>query len=448
VPLDDKESSARAAGATIASAVAAAAGVPDFTRVARKPSERLAVVQHVVGTPSLQENEYLEWKSGYDLTTKGGRAKTAKHLIGFANREVARAARAAEGHAYLIIGAEPGRVAGVPQWDSADIENWLAPLVGPNLVYDVHYVTIQGKDVLVLVVASPRPGDAIFSMQRDTADEQGKTLAEGTIYVRRGGKTEVANAAEIDMLTRRACADASSLALELTADTSGLVAVSGDLLTDEKRDEYLEERRRKLLGGLPSSGGFMPILPPAGEFRSAERFIEEVDAFVARAKTQWPPFAVFKFVEANEPKLRLSIVNSTDDNFESVVVEAVLDLPRVFVHASVRRAHEAISPVDEPRRWGASLTDLLIPPDPALPGALQIESVGDERTKVRFAPRHVYPHTTHALEPLTLILLPEASGGQIRVEWRATATNTKGQITGIIDVPVPGDQDPGAEPAE
>jgi hypothetical protein len=99
---------------------------PDFTKLARRPTERLAIVPHVFATTSLQETEYLEWKIGYDLSAKTGVAGISKHLTGFANRDFGQAARHAGGHAYLLLGVEPGNLAGVPVWDSADIENWLA----------------------------------------------------------------------------------------------------------------------------------------------------------------------------------------------------------------------------------------------------------------------------------------------------------------------------------
>jgi hypothetical protein len=103
---------------------------PDFTTLARKPSALLAIIKYVRNTPTLEETDYLEWKSAYDLSSKTGAAATARQLIGMANRDFAQTERHAEGSAYVLLGVEPGMVHGVPHWDSADIENWLARVCG------------------------------------------------------------------------------------------------------------------------------------------------------------------------------------------------------------------------------------------------------------------------------------------------------------------------------
>lgn len=104
----------------------ASTSASDFTTLARRPRERLAIVEHVRDTPTLEEADYLEWKSAYDLSTKTGAVAIARQLIGMANRDPEHAERPAEGSAYVLIGVEPGRVCGVGHWDAAYIGNWLA----------------------------------------------------------------------------------------------------------------------------------------------------------------------------------------------------------------------------------------------------------------------------------------------------------------------------------
>src|SRR5690349_2932284 len=239
---------------------------PDLRRPLRRPSERLALVEYIAASPTLQENEHLEWKSGYDLSRRPDAGKMAKQLIGFANRDPGRAQRLTGGYAYVLLGARAGELTGVPLWDSADIESWLSRFVPPELVYDIHYVDAAGKDVLVFEVDPPHQGDSIFCLQASTG-EGNKNLCEGTIYVRRGGKTEVANASEIAMLTARAKSGTAGaeLDLELVVDAQRLTALDSRLLEHDACERWIERARNNLMKGIPSSD---PLLPPGGEFRS------------------------------------------------------------------------------------------------------------------------------------------------------------------------------------
>jgi hypothetical protein len=86
----------------------------NLTQRLRRPSERLALVEYIASSPTLQENEHLEWKSGYDLGKRPDAGEVAKQLVGFANRDPARAQRQTGGFAYVLLGIEPGAVTGVP----------------------------------------------------------------------------------------------------------------------------------------------------------------------------------------------------------------------------------------------------------------------------------------------------------------------------------------------
>jgi hypothetical protein len=107
----------------------------DIGAPARGPAARKALVEHLYGMANLQETDWLEWKRGYDLTTPAGRARTAKHILGFANRMPDLAERHAGGYAYLLLGVEPGTHHGVDVHDSADLENWLCPYVADDVVF-------------------------------------------------------------------------------------------------------------------------------------------------------------------------------------------------------------------------------------------------------------------------------------------------------------------------
>lgn len=412
----------------------------DLAQRLRRPSERLALVEYVARSLTLQENEHLEWKSGYDLGRRPDAGKVAKQLIGFANRDPVRAQRLTGGYAYVLLGVEPGAVTGVPVWDSADIESWLSRFVSPELMYDVHYVAAEDKNVLVLEVDPPRQGDTIFCLQASTGDG-GSSLPEGTIYVRRGGKTEVAGASDIAMLTARTTSGTTEaeLNLDLVVSANQLSTLDSGLLMPPTCERWTQRARASLLDGVPSnSSSPFPLLAPGGESRSPAEVREQVKNYLQKIARNWPEFALSRHILEARPSLTLSVANRTDENFENVAIELTVPLPARYVGLSADSVAEELSVTEPPRKWG----DYVIPKiNPAIFGTSvepEVSVAGDGAAKIRFPPIHVYPQTIHPLEPLTLALAPEWEASDLNVEWRATAANTRGLISGEFSVAIPG----------
>jgi hypothetical protein len=84
-------------------------------RAFRTPAELAALVIAVVEADptSVQETHWLEWKGPLNIGKAEGQFAIAKAILGFANREPARAASVCEGTAYMIVGAEPGSSPGI-----------------------------------------------------------------------------------------------------------------------------------------------------------------------------------------------------------------------------------------------------------------------------------------------------------------------------------------------
>lgn len=387
----------------------------------RQASERQALVRWVRDTPGLQEPDWLEWKLAYDLTKKPGRATTAKHLLGLANRDPDSAARHLDGHGCVLLGVEPGACPGMPEHDSADLESWLRPFVGEEVVFDVHYVTLDGARVLLLDVEPPRLGDAIHALRRSSEDaDTGNNLREGTVFVRKTGKTEPANAADIDRLTERARQVGMSLTIGLQV-AGPVKALDPYLLREEVRDGYLKELRAEFLAGLPQppSGLTSIARSDASEPRSAEQFVAEIDRFVADAKDRWETFATVKELKSSPSKLELELVNGSDDNFERVTLEVDLPLPRARVHLSASEAEDWLEPPEEPPRWGSGRFGRIKFPTIASPEAELVEQ-GDTSTLIRFAPIAVRPRTRHAMPEVLRTLPPDLAGQTLEATWRAT----------------------------
>lgn len=418
---------------------------PDLSRLARRPTERLAIVEHVLNTPGLQETDYLEWKSGYDLSTNPGAAATGKHLIGFANRHRWQAARHAAGYAYLLLGVEPGNLAGVPLWDSADIENWLVRFVGRELRYDVHYVDVGGQQVLFLTIDPPEQGDRIYCLQRGSAEPSGKTLPEGAVYVRHGGQTDVANASDIARLTQRARAvAAASLDLRVELDTSKVTTIGAKALSGRARDGFMERERRALYNSLPSKRDRSSFGVPVytGERRTSDEYTEEVDRYLDELKNRWADVVAIHHVEHERSELVAIIVNDSAENYEDVVLELTLPVALNSVYTRAREAAGRLDPPERPVPYGRGLLASITPHVPIIPALRspepELEQPDAGFTLARFPPLHVRPHTSHRLQRLLLALPPALIGTTVAVTWRVTARNTPGQLEGEVELTVPG----------
>jgi hypothetical protein len=446
--------------------------IPDFTRFARKPSERVAIVEYIHATPNLQETDYLEWKTGYDLSKRPGAAATARQLIGMANRDTAHAIRHTDGHAYVLLGVEPGNLPGVPEWDSSDIEKWLTPFVGPDLRYDAHYVRIEGHPghVLFLTIDPPREGDPIYNLLKSSQDPvTSKSLDAGTIYVRHGSNTAPAKPDDLKRLAARAAvAERPTLDVEVLLDTSKATTINKAIASDEYRDQNLRSWKAKMLGKLPrreperAKGPLdligMPSfdldysiqLPPLGEKRSEEQYKAEVEQHVQamRVSGVWLQTVAVDWVKRRGSPLGVSVKNNTDQNYENAVIELFLfGVTRGNVFAAEGDAARLLRVPEEPEEWGSrsDLSHVIARKYAATPIVTamskprpEVEEPGTGQVLVRYPELRIRPHTKHKLEPLLLALAPFMADTTVPVHWRVTASNTSGHQEGDIEFHVPG----------
>lgn len=156
------------------------------------------------GSPGEPEREALEWKGALDLVSKKSRFELARHILGFGNRDTARASRTFGGYAYLLVGVEPGALLGVDMPDPAELNNALARFVAEGHPHwHPERVEVDGRTVLVIEVAPPRAGDRICTLQREFDGAR-----PGRIFVRRPGQTVEAPPATVQALEDRYAAPA------------------------------------------------------------------------------------------------------------------------------------------------------------------------------------------------------------------------------------------------
>lgn|GEM_PF-1310555 len=230
-----------------------------------------ALVRAVRDAPeSTQEQPFVEWKSTADAQEPKWRAELAKQVLGMANRDPEAAAPWFGGCGYILVGVEPRSLNGSPAYDSAKIENWLAPYVGrtPNGPEWISTsVQVDGKDVLVLTVEAPQVGQGAWPCRKSWSDPKvgGPGLRKGAIYVRHKASTEEADDDDVEMLSRRAAGGRRRIrqvALTLTSSSS---AVALDLGQDPIGE--WEERERESLKPLPPPA---PLAAPKREGKAGE----------------------------------------------------------------------------------------------------------------------------------------------------------------------------------
>jgi hypothetical protein len=251
-------------------------------RAIRGPSARLALVRAVRdGGLVTTETDWIEWKSRVDLQDKRARMEhMIRHILGFANRDPGRAARIAEGCAYLLLGVEPRRLDGVEQVDPAVLESWVRPYLEPNgPQWDAAYVELDGKAVLVVTVEAPRWGDPAFPLRKAL-----DPLEDGTIFIRRLGKTERASAAEIDQLFARAARGTQVLQVAVGSWSSANIITPVEVQQADT-DAWIQSERSRLLSPVRS----LRILP--GEARLVlSLLLRTVDLGIStggRSRTIW-----------------------------------------------------------------------------------------------------------------------------------------------------------------
>lgn len=195
---------------------------------------------------SEQESRHVEWKGIWDLRGSAkDRFSAARHILGFANRDVEVACRMFDGCAYLVAGVEPGNAAGVAREDSATLTGWLSAYLGTDgPVWSPNWVTVAGVTVLVLSVEAPSPGDPIHSLRKAY-----EGFASGRVFTRREGQTAEADPDELKMLQARLTAKQPDTNLSAQLDLIGRMS---DQLEEISRVAWAEALD-------PDS---VPVLPP------------------------------------------------------------------------------------------------------------------------------------------------------------------------------------------
>jgi hypothetical protein len=451
----------RKAGLSMAERILARMGIDlDTSRAVRRPSDLEQLVRAILAAHPGDEDESLEWKRGLPLGNAEGNGEAARYILGFANRDPATAVGSFEGHAYLLLGAEPGHLEGQDSLDPATLESWLSPYLGQGgPQWALHQVRVDGTNVVVFDVAPPRPGDPIYVLKREYSLRSGTSWPAGAIFVRHKGKTERQTPEDVAMLTSRAGATGQTVSITVSWDDGPPVIRSVDLAKDLVSARVEAEHARLLRPLEPRSAapasasidtekslaGLAEVFTQASsmfshpEDRNPDDYRDEVDSYLASLREQIPSVAMSRAIQRSEP-LRLRVENLTEANFASVRLE--LYVPgEVFAFDPDEYLESEHLPRPPPLfgtpRPITPLAGILprlaeprfpMTPIPSIPG---IEIENTESARLTFPTFDLRPRDAVLTDPFHLFARPGDSG-DVEASWKATSKTANGMVTGNV----------------
>lgn len=438
------------------------------TKAAFRGFARLEALVRFVLDPVGDETNWLEWKCGIDPLKAEGRFAIARTILGFANRLPDRAALHAEGCAFMVLGAEPGNLAGQVSIDPSTIEQGLRSYLGTDgPQWQPQNVSIDGVNVMVLTVEPPKWGDTIHTLRKEFQN-QGVGGNDGAVFVRRGSSTCLASSAELAALQMRL--------LRKVADPVALVLESiGEPLTRSKFDRATFERwcaderqrlsepleaplpiraapnstlgradKESVLGAAAARSVASVMSTP--EDRTPEQYRDEVEQYLKAAESAAVHVAFSSNKNRTKTPLRVRVSNPTERNLESVAVT----IRFAGAVAAVREPDATLPP--PPRSWGprplewmsghseyfaASLrrsTELsrILSDRSSLRGDYAVNEEGDA-TVISFDSFDLRPYASYELPPVHLIV-GERMKGSMTGTWSGTTKNRDGLAEGTIHV--------------
>lgn len=437
----------------------------DPTLPARRPSELRHLVDAVLESTPEDEQDWLEWKGPLDLSTKADQFKVAKTILGMANRDPGRAERYMGGLGYIVVGASPGSLQGVGAVDTADLDNSLSPFLGDQgPAWSAHRVSVEDKDVLVVVVEAPPRGQPGFSLRRSFHPDQGgraKGAGDGTIFVRSGTKTRPATSADHDMLHRRA-AEGSDRPIDgppisVQAIRGGALGLSMDetraLLEEiaDQRSEYLiqtslartRDRSPENLAALVNT------MRGISRSESWEDYVERVGRWADSAVDAACEELLWISTERGAGQIGIAVTNDSMVNLREVKVSLILSPDDALIAFDDLGAAEPDIPV-EPPLYSPNLPLSYLSSGLNMPGLLgplrtrsgdvYVDRYEDGSTQITYDVGDLRPHDKWETDAAFFVALTaetaETATSTISASWTATSTSRDGVRAGAIDLPI------------
>lgn len=325
----------------------------------RTAAELAGLVEAIAHAPAgEQETNWVEWKSSLDLGTPAGKFAVAKCILGFANRAPGVAALHCRGAAYMIVGAEPQNVQGVPAMDHATLSQKLATYLDDGPRWTAHDVVHDSKNVLVILVEPPREGDRIHSLKKAL-----DSATQGTVYQRRNAQSEPASYAAMQMLQDRLLGSNGSdpefdLELDVEAETLWRVNFGEDDVSSwlAKRRAYIMANTSKPPIDPPDDGSFINRMfcQQPGD---AEKFEENLAIHMRKCKMRLRWHVSGEIYASRYNKVRFTVRNGPRRSVTGV--KLIVNIPAV---AAIFDSRPSVEPMPEMPQWPSPLGVSVDPP--------------------------------------------------------------------------------------
>ena len=384
-----------------------------------------------------------------------------------------------EGLGYLVVGAEPGSLAGITSADPAHLDQTIAPWVGgaDGPRWTPTYVQVRGVVVLVVAVEAPRPGDRIFTLRKEH-----ERYPKGTVFIRKQGRTAQADDADMDVLQDRLAAGRrppAALDVCVVGDVPlpwldfAVAHTAIERWVQGHYDRRLE-RARNLEGARLSPEPLADLAYPGvrGLAETLERFRQQQERIQATMRGLG--------YAAEEDKRTLDEYIDELDSWRNELVEhAVLALPRLCIdngHGNVAVKVQNLGPRFLPDvevhvrfpfqaakgyDYKPEQVELRKPPrdygepKPVRNPFLQVYPgisasafgppmepiarrtwVEDGSVAVTFAIGDLRPHGVDTSDEIYLLVQARPDDGLLHGTWEATVRDMDGLLTGTLQVPV------------
>ncbi|MFI8793444.1 helix-turn-helix domain-containing protein [Streptomyces sp. NPDC055105] len=416
----------------------------DLDKPFRSPLELKELINAIYAAGDHDENDWIEWKSTYDLTQKEVKATLARHIIAMANRMPDKSVLTASGYGYIVVGVEPGNVTGLATIDLADLESGIRPYLGHRgPEWNPSYAKFDEKDVLVISIAPPKAGDAIFTLHKDFAK-----YSAGMIFVRRAAQTVQAGPGEVAQLAARTHKSDSRQALMVSSPSSPVLVPAWPWLDERVTllagEEHSEVERRS--GSRGNQGGLAGFVQNNRDPRTDSEYATEIEIYLSRYTDYLYSAAYWTYVRDQMGALQIRIRNTEERSYQKVRIE--IEIPRTLkVLSSEDHENEPTAPT-KPRPRGdqfamsggfSSFGGMTIAGrEPSI--HLRVEEdkiIGDVR---------VIRAEEEVAFPVVHLLLPQIPPADeiLDMPWSMTAVDAVGRTRGTIRVSQDGELIPGA----